>query len=157
MIASLSALIPTIADVFADELAMSSGSAHLARGKYLTVIAGCNDCHTPGYADAGGNAPVERWLTGDQLGFRGPWGTTYAPNLRLYFQAISEDQWVSIAKAIKTRPPMPWYSINAMSEDDLRAIHKFVRSLGAAGVPAPQALPPGEEPKTPTLDWPTNH
>lgn len=55
---------------------------------------------------------------------------------------MSEDQWVSIAKTMKTRPPMPWYSINSMSDDDLRAIHKFVRSLGPAGS-APQALPPG--------------
>ena len=44
--------------------------------------------------------------------------------------------------------------LHAMSEEDLRAIHHFVRSLGPAGEPAPQALPPGQQPDTPTVDWP---
>ena len=58
----------------------------LDRGRYLVKIAGCNDCHTTGYAEAGGKIPEKQWLTGDQLGFRGPWGTTYPINLRLYMQ-----------------------------------------------------------------------
>ena len=126
----------------------------IERGKYVTVITGCNDCHTPGYAESDGKSPVERWLTGNKLGFRGPWGTTYATNLRLLFQTLSEDQWVVMAKGLKTRPPMPWFSVNAMAEDDLRAMHKFVRSLGPAGEAAPQALAPGEHPSTPSVDWP---
>lgn len=137
-----------------DTKASSSESADIERGRYVTVIGGCNDCHTPGYASAGGEAPLERWLTGDTLGYRGPWGTTYPANLRLYFERLSEDQWVAVAKVMKTRPPMPWFSVNAMSEGDLRAMYKFVRSLGPAGELAPQALPPGEPPKRPTIDWP---
>lgn len=74
------------------------------RGKYVIVITGCNDCHTPGYAESGGKVPVERWLTGDRLGYRGPWGTTYPNNLRLYFQELSEDEWVDRAKGLRTRP-----------------------------------------------------
>jgi hypothetical protein len=30
----------------------------------------------------------------------------------------------------------------------LRAIHRFIKSLGKAGEKTPQDLPPGEEPKT---------
>ena len=55
----------------------------VARGRYLIAIAGCNDCHTPNYPQSGGKTPEKDWLTGDALGWRGPWGTTYAPNLRL--------------------------------------------------------------------------
>ena len=58
-----------------------------ARGRYLIAIAGCNDCHTPGFAMNGGTTPEQAWLTGDPLGWQGPWGTTYAPNLRRTFVA----------------------------------------------------------------------
>ena len=70
-----------------------------------------------------------------------------AETIRRDFEALSEDQWVAIAKGMKTRPPMPWFSVNVMSEGDLRAMYKFVRSLGPAGEPAPQALPPGGNPE----------
>lgn len=49
-------------------------------------IAGCNDCHRPGYIQTGSKVPEKQWLTGDQLGWRGPWGTTYPGNLRLFMQ-----------------------------------------------------------------------
>lgn len=48
------------------------------RGRYLVRIAGRNDCHTPGYAERGGDVPEAQWLVGDALGWRGPSGTTYA-------------------------------------------------------------------------------
>ena len=48
-------------------------SAEAARGKYLVQIAGCNDCHTPGYTSSAGKVDEKLWLTGDQLGWRGPW------------------------------------------------------------------------------------
>jgi hypothetical protein len=40
------------------------------------------------------------------------------------------------------RPPMPWFNLRLMSEDDLRAIYQFIHSLGAAGDPAPRYLAP---------------
>ena len=49
-------------------------SADANRGRYLVVTAGCNDCHTPGYPQAGGKIDEKLWLTGDKLGWRGPWG-----------------------------------------------------------------------------------
>ena len=58
-------------------------SAQAARGRYLMQIAGCNDCHTAGYTASAGRVAETLWLTGDQLGWRGPWGTTYASNLGL--------------------------------------------------------------------------
>src|SRR3982751_5765664 len=55
----------------------------LTRGKYLVQTSGCNDCHTAGYAQSGGNVPESEWLKGDMVGWRGAWGTTYPSNLRL--------------------------------------------------------------------------
>ena len=51
----------------------SSGRQQIERGRYVVDIAGCNDCHTAGYAEAGGKAPDSERLTGDVRGFRGPW------------------------------------------------------------------------------------
>ena len=126
------------------------------RGRYVIKIAGCNDCHTPGYADAAGKIPEKDWLTGDTIGWRGPWGTTYSSNLRLYMQNLSEDQWIQVSRAVEFRPPMPWFVLREMTEEDLRAIYRFIRHLGPAGQPAPNYLPPNQEPPQPYILFPSS-
>jgi mono/diheme cytochrome c family protein len=126
----------------------------IARGRYLIAIAGCNDCHTPNFAPSGGKTPESEWLTGDALGWRGPWGTTYAPNLRLTMARLSEDQWVKQAKTLSARPPMPWFNVQRMSEADLRAIYRYVRHLGPSGKPAPDYVPPDRKPAGPYVQFP---
>ncbi len=134
-----------------------SGDSHedvVSRGRYLVEIAGCNDCHTAGFAPSGGAVPVQEWLQGDVLGFRGPWGTTYPSNLRKFFGNLSEEQWVSHAKEMKTRPPMPWWAVNAMSRDDLVAVYRFVKTLGPSDTTVPATVPPGEPVSPPFIQWP---
>jgi mono/diheme cytochrome c family protein len=128
--------------------------AMIERGRYLAQIAGCNDCHTPGYLMNSGEIPESSWLIGDSFGWRGPWGTTYPPNLRLFLKDMTEDEWVQTARTLKRRPPMPWYTVNRMHEDDLRALYRFVRSLGNPGKPAPAYVPPDQEPNTPYALFP---
>jgi mono/diheme cytochrome c family protein len=127
----------------------SADAISVERGRYVAKIAGCNDCHTAGYAPTGGAVPEKEWLKGDGLGWNGPWGTTYAPNLRIFMSRGTEDQWVHFARSAQLRPPMPWFALRDMSEADLRSLYRFVRSLGAVGEPAPAYLPPGVEPKGP--------
>jgi mono/diheme cytochrome c family protein len=126
----------------------------IARGRYIAQIAGCNDCHTPAYAMTGGQIPDSKWLTGDALGWQGPWGTTYPANLRLRFQDWSEDEWVGIAKNSQFRPPMPWFALRDMDETDLRSLYRFVRELGPSGEHAPAYVPPGGEVKGPVVMFP---
>ena len=126
----------------------------MARGRYIAKIAGCNDCHTAGYMVSGGKVPEKDWLMGDALGWHGEWGTTYAPNLRIYMQNLTETQWVNAAKNMKTRPPMPWFALHAMSDADLRSFYRLVKSLGPVGNPAPAYLPPGQTPKGPYASFP---
>ncbi len=122
----------------------------IAAGKYLVQIGGCNDCHTPGFMETGGaNIPDENLLTGLTVGFRGPWGTTYGSNLRIFAKQFVEDDFVKVLRARTSRPPMPWGSLHAMSDADLRAVFKYLASLKPAGKPAPAYVPPGVEPKTP--------
>ena len=134
--------------------AQAATSKDLSRGRYIVQIGGCNDCHTPGYAMSGGKVPEKDWLVGDQLGWRGPWGTTYPVNLRLYMQNVTEAQWMKTAKSIETRPPMPWFALHAMTDADLRALYRFVRHLGPAGSEAPAYVPPDKEPKPPYVQFP---
>jgi mono/diheme cytochrome c family protein len=134
--------------------AQAAASKDVERGRYIVQTSGCNDCHTPGYAETGGKVPEKDWLVGSQLGWRGPWGTTYPVNLRLFMQKISEPEWLYVAKSEEMRPPMPWFALRAMTDADLRAIYRFVRSLGPAGTEAPVFVPPDQEPKPPYVQFP---
>lgn len=126
----------------------------MERGRYVISISGCNDCHTSGFAASGGQLPESKWLSGDSLGWRGPWGTTYPSNLRRLIAGLSEDQWVHLARNLQSRPPMPWFNLRFMSEDDLRAIHHYVRFLGPTDDPVPAYVPPEREPETPYVIFP---
>jgi hypothetical protein len=132
----------------------SSGAESIARGRYIARIGGCNDCHTQGYAESGGEVPETKWLLGNAVGFRGDWGTTYAANLRNYIQRLTEDQWVSFAHNAKLRPPMPWFTLRDMNEPDLRAFYRFVKYLGPAGTAAPAFEPPGQASQAPAVEYP---
>ena len=122
------------------------------RGRYMAVAGACNDCHTPGYMQTEGNVPEALWLTGNTVGFQGPWGTTYPVNLRLYMDRITEAQWLARARQ-PMRPPMPWFNLRDMVDEDLVAIYRYVRALGPAGEPAPQAVAPGVAATTPYFDF----
>jgi mono/diheme cytochrome c family protein len=132
----------------------SSDEKIIARGKYLVTIGGCNDCHTEGFLPKEGNVPVSEWLKGSTFGWSGPWGTTYPPNLRLFVKDLSADEWVTTAKTLKRRPPMPWFDLNAMKDDDLRAVYHFIKSLGDPGKQAPEFIPTGMEAPMPRAVFP---
>jgi mono/diheme cytochrome c family protein len=128
--------------------------AQIERGRYLVKIGGCNDCHTPGYFQKNGEVDEKLWLTGDKLGWSGPWGTTYAVNLRQFMAGMSEQQWVKHARTMTPRPPMPWFNVRAMTDTDLKAIHAYTRSLGPGGEPTPDFVPPGTKPAGPVVQFP---
>jgi mono/diheme cytochrome c family protein len=130
------------------------GKNQLERGRHLIRIAGCNDCHTPGYVQKNGQVDEKLWLTGDSLGWAGPWGTTYATNLRLMMANMTERQWLHHARHMEPKPPMPWFNVRAMSDAELKAIYAFTRSLGAAGVPAPAYVPAGQKAPGPVVQFP---
>ncbi len=124
----------------------------LERGRYLVAISGCNDCHTPGYAESAGKIPESEWLMGSPVGFKGPWGTSYPANLRISVQTQNEKEWMTHARS-PLRPPMPWFALRDMTENDVRAIYRYVRQLGAKGEPAPAFVPPNQVVKTPYIEF----
>ena len=130
----------------------SADKRMIERGAYLVRVAGCNDCHTANYMREDGAVARASWLTGADVGFSGPWGTTYASNLRLLAGGISEAQWLKRSREAM-RPPMPWFNLMAMTDADLRAIYRFIRDLGPTGEPAPTYVPPGLAVTTPYIEF----
>lgn len=148
VIATAIAVIAAAGPVASAAGAGATQKSSIDRGRYLVKIGGCNDCHTPGYAEASGNVPEVDWLVGVPIGYQGPWGTTYASNLRLAFDQMSEAQWMARART-PLRPPMPWFGLRDMSSSDLRALYRYVRSLGPKGEPTPAYAGPGQPVNTP--------
>lgn len=124
-----------------DGLPSVSADSAVEAGRYLTVVAMCNECHTDGWR-AQGLLPEDEWLTGSEVGLEGPWGVTFASNLRLLAADWTEDEWLETLRTRKRRQPMPWLAVNVMSEKDARAIYRFLDYLGPAGRPAPEAIDP---------------
>lgn len=130
--------------------AVQAGKADglVERGRYLLAVGGCNDCHTPGFAQRGEQIPEAERLTGMAVGFSGPWGVSYPANLRLVAAGLSESEWLARSRR-GGLPPMPWGALKAMSDKDQRAVYRYLRHLGAGGEAAPAALPPGAPIPTP--------
>lgn len=124
------------------------------RGLYLTTVMGCNDCHTPGAFY--GNPDFSRKLSGTELGWVGPWGTSFprnlTPDMETGLGKWSEDD---IAKALRTGmradgstllPPMPWPFYTNLTDDDVYSIAAYLKSLPAVSHKMPDRLPPGSKP-----------
>jgi mono/diheme cytochrome c family protein len=126
-------------------------------GEYLTLVGSCNDCHTQGWVESKGKTPPADRFAGLDVGFRGEWGTSYGKNLRTVVQRQSEDHWVMVLKTADEgdgKLPMPWWNTAQMSERDLRAMYRYIKSLGPNLKGVPRALPPGKEPTGPYI-WMT--
>jgi hypothetical protein len=144
LLAALVVALPTAATA-TDEVSIE-------RGRLVSIIGGCHDCHTEGYSESEGVIDPAKALKGSRIGWRGPWGTTYAQDLRVRAHGLTEDGWVSYLKSLRTLPPMPWYNVRAMSENDLRSLYRYLKSFGDSGAETstiPAFVPPGAEPRTP--------
>ncbi len=125
------------------------GDVSIDRGRQVSIVGGCNDCHTAGYNESAGKIDPAKALRGTAIGWMGPWGTTYPANILLKVKDMSQDDFVKYAQTFTARPPMPFYNVHAMDESDLRSLYLYIKSLGEPGDPMPDYVPPGEEPKTP--------
>jgi cytochrome c553 len=123
-------------------------------GAYLAIVAGCHDCHTQNWTDSRGKVPPADQFTGTSLGYRGPWGTSYAANLRMQVARQAEDRFVKILVTNdggEGRLPMTYHNTALMSEADLKSIYRYIKSLGPKGERVPRASKPDSIPKTPYI------
>jgi len=125
----------------------------VAAGRYLTVVAGCMDCHTGGWLFMPGKIPESAWLTGWEVGWKGPWGTSYPRNLRVSVAKYSVEDWIKLIKGGTLLSPMPWENLKmTMSDDDFKSIYAYIKSLPMDMKAIPDDLPPGQTPKGPYID-----
>jgi len=133
-----------------DSLSAAAPQDKLARGKYLVTIAGCNDCHTPGTLY--GAPDMTRMLSGSELGWSGPWGTTYAANLTpdpsTGLGNYTEDDLVTAFRTGHKKdgapvlPPMPWPNYAQFTDEDAYAVAAFLKSIPPVVHAVPKNLPP---------------
>jgi mono/diheme cytochrome c family protein len=118
--------------------AAGAQQAQAERGKYLVSIAGCNDCHTPGYFF--GKPDMNRYLGGSEVGFEIPGlGVFHGPNLTpdpetglgnwSVGQIVTALQTGKRPDGRELAPIMPWRAFANLTKDDATAIAVFLKSL----------------------------
>lgn len=157
--------------------ARSADARKLERGKYLATIGACNDCHSP-KIDAQMTPDPKRPFSGrpqttfapsqganeihaslDLTAWAGPWGVSYGANLTPDPETGIGTRYTeaSFLKTLRTGkkpegedslPPMPWALYRAMSDDDIKALYAYLRTLPpiknnvrSAAPPPRQAVP----------------
>jgi hypothetical protein len=92
--------------------------------------------------------------TGDLTAWAGPWGTTFGSNLTPDATGLgswSEDAFIKTMRTGKhwgtgrdILPPMPWQALGALTDDDLKALFAYLRSIrpvhNVVGPPLPPAV-----------------
>lgn len=92
----------------------------------------------------------------DLTAWAGPWGISYAANLtpdtsglkswtpEIFIQAIRTGKHAGVGRDIL--PPMPWMDYALMTDDDLRAMFAYLKSLPPISNTVPPPAPPAAEP-----------
>ena len=123
----------------------------VARGRYLTTIMSCNDCHTPGYFY--GMPDTTRRLSGSDVGWVGPWGVVHARNLTPDSTGIGAWSAEEIVATLRTgstpdhaqlAPIMPWGNYGDLTDEDAYAIAAYLKSLPPIHHVNLPRIPPGE-------------
>jgi mono/diheme cytochrome c family protein len=129
----------------------------IARGKYLAGVAGCGDCHTPGYFL--GKPDFGRFLGGSEVGFEIPQvGTFYGPNLTPDV-ATGLGTWseADIVEAFtngvrpdgrQLAPVMPWMGYSKLTPEDAAAIAAYLKTLPPVSNKVPGPFGPNEKPSS---------
>ena len=125
--------------------------AQVARGKYLVQLAGCTDCHTPGYRL--GKPDMARFLGGSDVGFEMAGVGIFVPPNLTPDNSTGLGRWTSdeIVTAIQTgvrpdgrilAPMMPWRAYAGLTKSDAAAMVEYLRSLPPVinKVPGPLGL-----------------
>jgi mono/diheme cytochrome c family protein len=156
--------------------AVSASAVSAERGKYLVMVGGCNDCHTPWKMGEKGPAPdMTKELSGHpesmmmpppppmpmpwmlagaatMTAWSGPWGISYTRNLTPDMETgIGKWDEATFIKTLRTgikpegkpiMPPMPWESIGKMTDDDLKSVFAYLKTIPAIKNKVPDNQPP---------------
>lgn len=91
-------------------------------------------------------------MSPEATAFVGPWGISYASNLtpdsatgigawseEVFVKTMRTGRHLGMENGRPVLPPMPWYNLTRMKDEDLKAAYAYLRSLPPIrnGVPAP--------------------
>lgn len=132
----------------------------VARGTYLATIMDCAGCHTDGAL--AGRPDASRHLGGSGIGFGFPGGVVYPKNLTpdpdTGLGKWTEAQMIeAIRRGVRPDgrnlvPIMPWTSYAGLTDDDVRALVAYLRSVPPVRFQVPRDVGPNEKPTAPYLD-----
>jgi mono/diheme cytochrome c family protein len=140
----LNLIVKTLPEPVSSPVEQQDLSNPVKRGAYLVEMAACTHCHTP--MDKG--ALIEgMYLAGGEQ--RGPLAT---PNITPDASGISYYDEATFIKAIrsgqvgarKLHPVMPWVVYRNMTDDDLKAIYAYLRTIPPVRHRVDNAEPPTE-------------
>ena len=158
------------------------------RGRYLTTIMGCHDCHTPKIFGEHGHPtldstlffsghlsemPYPDWSPADMqnrnaialvnpmlTAWAGPWGVSFTQNLtpddstglgewteETFIQAIRTGKHQGQPNGRMILPPMPWEMYRWATDEDLKAIWAYLRTVPAIDNAVPTPIPPAGAPQ----------
>lgn len=126
-------------------------------GEYLTRMAACGQCHTP--LDKEGK-PIARMELAGGLHLKGPWGEADALNItpdRTGLGGMKEDAFIRTMRTGQSRGNhlnaiMPWGYYRGMTDEDLKAIYAYLRTVKAV-----RHVVDADEPSTPCSRCGMNH
>jgi mono/diheme cytochrome c family protein len=124
-------------------LPRAQAESQIDRGKYLVVVAGCNDCHTPGFFF--GKPDMARYLGGSDVGFEIPGlgvfnGRNITPDKETGIGGWTDEQ---IATAITTGKRPDGRQLAPIM--NYAAVVAYLRSIPPVKNEVPGPFKPGEK------------
>ncbi|MGA8639028.1 MAG: cytochrome c [Candidatus Sulfotelmatobacter sp.] len=139
-------LIRSVPQPITEPVAAVNSTDPVKRGEYLVQIAGCSDCHTP--QKRGQPKPGLAFAGGFEL--QGPFGTVTSSNITPDPSGISYYDENLFIQAMRTgrvgarslNPIMPWSVYRNMTDEDLKAVFAYLRTLNPVHHRVDNTLPP---------------
>ena len=180
---SAAAAVAAVLALSTPAYAQQANNAQVERGRYLVRITGCHDCHSPKVQGMTPNLDLalsgrpastqlptetktEVHASPDLTAWTGPWGFSVASNLTPepttgIGTRYTETNFIATMRTGKKpngtpiMPPMPSDVYQNMTDDDLKAIFSYLRTLkpiknavlAGLKLPANTAKPAAEAPK----------
>jgi mono/diheme cytochrome c family protein len=121
-------------------------STPVKKGDYLVTLGGCRDCHTP---QRQGQRMMELDLAGG-FSLIGPWGEvasaniTQAPSGIPYYDEglFVEVMRTGFVKARQLKQIMPWWYYRGLSDDDLKSMFAYLRTVPSVAHRMDNSKPP---------------
>jgi hypothetical protein len=139
-------LIRSVPQPITEPVAAGNSADPAKRGEYLVEMAGCSDCHTP--QERGQPKPGLDFAGGFEL--QGPFGTVTSSNITPDPSGISYYDENLFVQAMRTgrvgarslNPIMPWPMLRNMTDEDLKAVFAYLRTLKPVHHRVDNTLPP---------------